>query len=122
VASITRIDPTNCGPDYQKQTNHPVSRGRRNIQQAKDQPYKWCKYIPFLSTFVAVYALYKIAKATHGLNKKNINKFDSKQSKQILAAKIRAVSTWVFAFLVPIIGNLAAFIWDKNAQQKKNPS
>lgn len=86
---------------------------------------KICKYIPFVSSVMMVPALILLALKYYQIKDLALKYHQVKDltgcvkdSKRLQAEKIRVLVTWFFAIL-PVIGNLAAFVWDRSAQNQK---
>ena len=97
---------------------HSGNFGGRNVEPGKllgcPNWLKICKYIPVVSSAMMVPALilltfkhYLVKDLTNCV--KDIDRFQ--------AAKIRAYVSWFFA-IVPVLGNLAAFAWDRSAENR----
>jgi hypothetical protein len=117
---VENVNPANRGSEFSSQKN--INAGklgpREVVHVTKAQRYKSFKYYWFLSSFVAPFALYQLAKTIGELKNRNITQFHPKFASRIRAEKIRAISTWALA-IIPIVGNIIALIWDLRAKGKK---
>ena len=94
--------------------------GGRNVEPGKSYGcpnwLKISKYIPVVSIIAMVPALVLFAIAC----KRNKNFANHvKDIQRLEDAKTRVIATWILGFVLPVIGNLAAFVWDRSAQNQK---
>ncbi len=94
--------------------------GQRNVEPGKSYGcpnwLKISKYIPVVSIIAMVPALVLFAIACK--RNKNLAKH-VKDIQRLEDAKTRVIATWILGFVLPVIGNLAAFVWDRSAQNQK---